>query len=125
MDVANDAQTALSRIEDHAYDLVLCDLMMPDVSGIDLYHIPVSSGWRALEPQEQRQPRSGRRAVKRAHACYVAGRARTLVPARKQPGRLDGPHPRGRRTLDAPSLNAVETYREQHAAAGTLLPRMR
>lgn len=36
-DVANDSIEALSRIRDDGYDIVLCDLMMPEVSGIELF----------------------------------------------------------------------------------------
>jgi PAS domain S-box-containing protein len=38
VDLASDAREGLSRLESGtAYDVVLCDLMMPDVTGMDLY----------------------------------------------------------------------------------------
>lgn len=37
VDTATDARTALQRLEASKYDVILCDLAMPKVSGIDLY----------------------------------------------------------------------------------------
>ena len=37
VDVAQSGREALDRCAQHGYDVVLCDLMMPDITGIELY----------------------------------------------------------------------------------------
>jgi CheY-like chemotaxis protein len=37
-DVANDGRTGLDKILAGQYQAVVCDLMMPEFSGVDLYH---------------------------------------------------------------------------------------
>ena len=39
---ASDYKTALRKVEDYDYDCILLDIMLPDGTGLDLLHEPVS-----------------------------------------------------------------------------------
>jgi CheY-like chemotaxis protein len=39
VDVARDARTALTRLQQNSYDLIVSDLRMPDVDGVGLYRL--------------------------------------------------------------------------------------